>query len=127
MTELRDNEVVDFCESNDTIHSENQIYFKDQMITSFEADETHGEESINVDINKQSHMNPSKTERPKVVQYECDVCAIKFTTKRRRKRHFTSIHELQLHNCNVCGEDFKSQQMMKTHQRTKHDKHYYYY
>ena len=81
------------------------------------SDET-ASESVTVKDKEVNQKTASK--RKKEEPAECDICAIKFTTKRSLQRHIKIIHELHMEKCPHCGREFKGKDSLKYHIKAFH-------
>ena len=127
-------------QNNDTVYEEPEIgdneityeediYEENEEVT-YEAEEMKVSENGVNDFFESETLDKVKFSKKKSNQYrkkeeeptECEMCNIKYTTKRSYQRHYKSIHELDRVECDECGKQFSTKDMVTRHKKAVHMK-----
>ena len=57
------------------------------------------------------------------MEHKCEICEDLFTTKRKLKYHFVSVHDPKekVYFCNICTKYFQIRNQLTFHMKTIHD------
>ena len=114
-TDTSNSDALTTQESNNQIQSDNLIESDGDKEQDFDGTAS---EPVNVQVKEVGQNDTYK--RKKEEPAECDICAIKFTTKRSLQRHIKIIHELHMEKCPHCGREFKGKDSLKYHIKAFH-------
>ena len=121
---------TDTSDSDALISQESNIQIQSDALVETDGDrEEYSDETASESVTVKDKEVNQKTasKRKKEEPAECDICAIKFTTKRSFQRHNKLIHELVMEKCPHCDKDCRGKDSLKQHIKTRHEKRITYF
>ena len=109
---------------------DNDVTYKEDIYENDKMEDTENNINLVQDFVKTEPLDKVKMQKKKSneVQYrkkeeeptECEMCNIRYTTKRSYQRHYKSVHELDRAECDECGKQFSTKDMVRKHKKVVH-------